>query len=153
MIIEGKIFPYRKKFEKIMNVASEVLGEDFSRVSVSINFVSEQEIQKLNLKFRGVDKVTDVLSFPNLDKKADQKLSEFSKEIFDDTLFLGDVVICKSVAKSQAKEFGHDLRREICFLALHGVLHLLGYDHVEKQDEKIMQKTAEEILTRCGVTR
>lgn len=153
MIIEGKIFPYKKKIGKLFEVAQEVLKEDFSRVVVSVNFVSEDEIQTLNKKFREIDRVTDVLSFPNLNKSVGQSLSEFENEMFDGTLFLGDIVICKKQAKRQAKEFGHSQKREICFLALHGLLHLLGYDHIEKADERLMNKTAEEILSAFGVNR
>ena len=118
-----------------------------------VNFVSEKEIEALNKKFREVDRVTDVLSFPNLPKKADQKLAEFDAEKFDGTLFLGDIVICKAQAKRQARQFGHSAKREICFLALHGLLHLLGFDHIEKADEKLMNSTAQKILSAFGVER
>lgn len=153
MIVEGKLFPNKRKIEKLFAVAEQILGENFENASVSLNFVSEKEIKELNNKFRKIDKVTDVLSFPNLNKKYTQKLAEFDKEIVDGQLFLGDIVICKAQAKRQAKEFGHSYKREICFLALHGLLHLIGYDHIEKQDEKIMQGQAEKILNAFGVSR
>lgn len=153
MTIEGKIFPYKHKLTALFSLAEQVLGEDFSDVVVSVNFVSGGEIQKLNSEFRKIDKKTDVLSFPNLNKKTTQKLEEFQGEVFDGQLFLGDIVICKDVARTQAKEYGHSMKREICFLALHGLLHLLGYDHIESEDEKLMQKTAEEILNNFGVKR
>ena len=130
MVLEGKIFPYRRKIKKLFEVAGRVLCEDFAGVNVSVNFVSEEEIKKLNNEFRKIDKVTDVLSFPNLNKASNQKQ-----------------------AKRQAKEFGHSEKREICFLALHGLLHLLGYDHIEKADEKIMMETAEKILNAFGAKR
>ena len=155
MIIDGKISPYKRKITALFKVAEEVLKDDFEDVSVSLNFVSEKEICELNKKFRGLEKVTDVLSFPNLNKKVGEKLKNFEKERnFDDNLlFLGDIVICKSVAERQAKEYGHSTEREVCFLALHGLLHLLGYDHIEKDDEILMQGTADEILKKCGVNR
>ncbi len=153
MIIEGKTFGYKNKIKRLFEVAGRVLGEDFSCVNVSVNFVSEAEIQSLNKKFRDVDRVTDVLSFPNLEKKCDQRLANFEQEKLDGVLFLGDIVICKKKAKMQAKEFGHSQKREICFLALHGLLHLLGFDHIEKDDEKLMQDTAEKILSQFGVGR
>ena len=153
MIVEGKLFPFKKKIENLYEVAGEFLKEDFSKVCVSVNFVSEKEIKELNKKFRDIDKVTDVLSFPNLDKKPEQKLTEFESEVVDDCLLLGDIVICKKQAKRQAKEYGHSNKREVCFLALHGLLHLLGYDHIEKNDEKVMQSTAEKILQKYGATR
>ena len=153
MIIEGKIFPYKKKMQKLFEVAGQHLKEDFSNVCVSVNFVDEKEIQNLNNNFRKIDKVTDVLSFPNIEKSPEQKLSNFSDFVVDAQLFLGDIVICKSIAKNQAKEYGHSLKREVCFLALHSLLHLLGYDHIEKEDEIIMQKKTKEILESYGVLR
>lgn len=152
MIIDGKIFPYKNKISKLFNVAQEVLKEDFSKVNVSINFIDEEEIKSLNKKFRNVNRVTDVLSFPNLDKKPTQSLKEFDLDE-EGVLFLGDIVICKKVAYNQAKEYGHSKKREVCFLALHGLLHLLGYDHIEPEDEKLMMKTANSILNKFGVER
>lgn len=153
MIIEGKLGFYRKKIEKLYKTAEELLGEDFSDATVSVNFVKKAQIKALNAKFRDKDAVTDVLSFPNLNKAAKQKLTDFEAEKVDGQLFLGDIVICKKRAKQQAKEYGHGKNREICFLALHGFLHLLGYDHIEKADEKLMQKTAEKILAKLGANR
>ncbi|MDE6583265.1 MAG: rRNA maturation RNase YbeY [Clostridia bacterium] len=155
MLIEGKIGFYKRNIKGLFEVAGKVLNEDFSGVSVSLNFVDENEIQRLNKEFRDTDKCTDVLSFPNLNKSAKQSLKEFDKErnIDDNMLFLGDIVICKKVAYAQSKEYGHSKKREICFLALHGLLHLLGYDHIESEDEKIMQETAKKILSEFGVER
>ncbi len=153
MIVEGKIYPYKKIIKKLFEVAGTVLEEDFSHISVSVNFVTADEIEELNEKFRQIKKVTDVLSFPNLDKKPNQKLSDFESEGVDGDLFIGDVVICRDVARKQAEEYGHSEKREICFLALHGLLHLLGFDHIEPEDEKVMMSTAEKILQKFGVTR
>lgn len=155
MIVDGKIFPYKRKIEKIYETAGKILNEDFSKVNVSLNFVDGEEIAKLNKEFRNIDKQTDVLSFPNLDKQANQSLDLFDDErnIDDGMLFLGDIVICKKIAYAQAKEYGHSKRREVCFLALHGLLHLLGYDHIEKDDEKLMNETADKILKAVGVER
>lgn len=154
MIVDGKIFPYKKVIEKMFEIARQVLNENFKEVNLSINFVCEEKIKQLNKEFRNVDRVTDVLSFPNLNKNVDQTLKEFEQEKDEEgILFLGDIVICKKVAYKQAKEYGHSKKREICFLALHGLLHLLGYDHIEKKDEKLMTKTANSILEKFGVER
>ena len=154
MIVDGKIFPYKKVIEKMFEIAGQVLNENFKEVNLSINFVCEEKIKQLNKEFRNVDRVTDVLSFPNLNKNVDQTLKEFEQEKDEEgILFLGDIVICKKVAYKQAKEYGHSKKREICFLALHGLLHLLGYDHIEKKDEKLMTKTANSILEKFGVER
>lgn len=111
---------------------------------VDIKYLKEDEIKILNKKFRNIEKSTDVLSFPIMDFK-DDKVQNHN--------MLGDIVICKRIAKNQAKNFGHNLTREICFLALHGFLHLLGYDHIEKGDEKKMVDKAESILKKFKVQR
>lgn len=153
MTLDGKMFPYKKQIFSLFDLAGKTLKENFSNVNLSVNFVSEKEIKKLNEKFRKVEKETDVLSFPNLQKSCDQSLADFAGEIVDGQLFLGDIVICKKIAKRQAKQYGHSVKREICFLALHGLLHLLGFDHIEKSDEKRMQSMAERILKDFGVSR
>ena len=155
MLVEGKVFPYKRKFEKLFETAGRILGEDFSKVNVSVNFVSEGEIKDLNNKFRQIDKVTDVLSFPNLEKSYFQKLTEFDGErnTDDGILFLGDIVICKKVAKKQAKDYRHGAKREICFLALHGLLHLLGFDHIKEEEERLMKAASEDTLQAFGVSR
>ena len=153
MKIEGKIGLFKHKIKKLFNIAEKVLKEDFSKVYVSLNFVSDEEIQRLNKEFRNVDKVTDVLSFPNLNKTPKEKLEKFKKSYdFDEgLLFLGDIVISKNVAKAQAGEYEHSLTREVCFLALHGFLHLLGFDHVKEEDEKVMNKIQDKILSEVNL--
>ena len=153
MKIEGKIGLYKHKIKKIFSVAEKVLKEDFSNVCVSLNFVSDEEIHRLNKEFRNVDKVTDVLSFPNLNKTPNEKLKKFKKSYdFDEgLLFLGDIVISKNMAKAQAKEYEHSITREVCFLALHGFLHLLGFDHIKEEDERIMNKIQDKILSEVNL--
>ena len=153
MKIEGKIGLFKRKIKKVFNIAEKVLKEDFSKVYVSLNFVSDEEIQRLNKEFRNVDKVTDVLSFPNLNKTPKEKLEKFKKSYdFDEgLLFLGDIVISKNVAKAQAREYEHSLTREVCFLALHGFLHLLGFDHVKEEDERVMNKIQDKILSEVNL--
>ena len=153
MKIEGKIGLYKRTILKIIKVCENILKEDFKDVYVSINFVSDEEIQRLNREFRNIDKVTDVLSFPNLNKTPNEKLKKFRKLADFDTnlLFLGDIVISKKVAKKQAREYEHSLKREVCFLALHGFLHLLGFDHIKEEDEKIMTKLQNKILSEVSL--
>lgn len=153
MKIEGKIGLYKHKIKKIFSVAEKVLKEDFSNVCVSLNFVSDEEIHRLNKEFRNVDKVTDVLSFPNLNKTPNEKLKKFQKLADFDSklLFLGDIVISKNVAKAQAKVYEHSITREVCFLALHGFLHLLGFDHIKEEDERIMNKIQDKILSEVNL--
>lgn len=153
MKIEGKIGLYKRTILKIIKVCENLLKEDFKDVYVSINFVSDEEMQRLNREFRNIDKVTDVLSFPNLNKTPKEKLEKFKKSYdFDEgLLFLGDIVISKNVAKAQAREYEHSLTREVCFLALHGFLHLLGFDHVKEEDERVMNKIQDKILSEVNL--
>lgn len=117
---------------------------------VSLRFASEEEIREINKEYRGVDRKTDVLSFPLVDFN---NLEDVESELSQNNVMLGDIIICKQVAKDQAKEYGHSLTRELCFLALHGFLHLLGYDHIEKQDEIVMQSVAKKILEENNIKR
>lgn len=145
---------YKRLIRKVFQKAIEKTGNENVEIIVSVAFVKEERIKELNKISRNVDRVTDVLSFPMLDIHYPQKISEFSHEFMPDgSIYLGDVVICKKRAKQQAKEFGHSSKREICFLALHGFLHVLGYDHIEKDDEEVMQNMAKNILDDIGIKR
>lgn len=108
---------------------------------VSITFVDREEIQRLNKEFRNIDRQTDVLSFPLDD---DMNLP-------GEDIMLGDIVICMDVAKDQAREFGHSLRREIMYLTCHSTLHLLGYDHMEEDDKRKMRAREKEIMRNLRV--
>lgn len=145
---------YKKIIRKIYEKALEMTENNVEGIEVTVSFVDGQTIQKYNKQHRSVDRETDVLSFPMLNIHYSQKVKEFAEEIMPDgSLYLGDVVICKKVAKRQAKEYGHKTKREVGFLALHGLLHLLGYDHIEKDDEKAMMAKSEEILSACDIKR
>lgn len=143
--------PFLKR--KLFKLFFDALSDRLSRIDmegeyffeVSIKFTSEKEIKKLNKGFRNVDKVTDVLSFPTI--------NFYDEKIKCGYNMLGDVAICKKIAKEQARKYGHSLYREVCFLALHGFLHLLGYDHIEKIDEEEMTGKAKKILDKNKVKR
>ena len=148
---------FKSKIKKIYISALEVLGLDFKGFSVNLRFTDKTEIQSLNKSFRNIDKATDVLSFPNLDfvkaKGVDAKLLSKNISPDDGLVPLGDIAICKEIAVLQAKEYGHSFKREVCFLALHCFFHLLGFDHIEKQDEEEMMELANEILLKQKVGR
>ncbi len=116
---------------------------------VSISFVDNDYIQELNRNYRQKDQSTDVISF------AMQELGEGEVEVQSSEMpaILGDIVISVDKAKEQSEEFDHSFERELGFLALHGFLHLLGYDHMEKEDEKTMFSRQEEILHEYGLKR
>lgn len=119
--------------------------------------VDETEIRRLNRDFRGVDKVTDVLSFPSMENirgkvvKKDEHCEEYDADL--DSVFIGSVVICLSRAKEQAEEYGHSLVREQTYLLCHGLLHLMGYDHIDDEDKAEMRKLEEKIMSDIGVER
>ena len=121
---------------------------------VSVTIVDNETIREINKETRDIDRPTDVLSFPMLyfDENGDIVDSDFDMD--GDVIVLGDIVISAERAKEQAEEFGHSFRREIAFLTVHSMLHLLGYDHVDDPEgEKIMFRKQEEILDKLGIKR
>lgn len=122
---------------------------------VSISFVGNEEIRSLNMEYRGIDKATDVLSFPMLEFIEDEEEEEVddSAEYIDEELALGDIVISMEKTLEQSKEYGHSFNRELAFLLVHGMLHLLGYDHeVEASEGEIFEKQ-EKILKEMNLTK
>ncbi|MCQ4636315.1 rRNA maturation RNase YbeY [Anaerovorax odorimutans] len=124
-------------------VESEGIPSD--RVEVSLTFVSPEEIQELNSIYRGVDKVTDVLSFPQY-----EDLNQLPAE---GEIPLGDVVICTQQALLQADEFGHSNERELVYLFVHSICHLLGYDHMEEADKQEMRAKEEAVMSKISLER
>lgn len=149
-----------KNFSKVIKnlgqFASDFLGQP-EKLSVCVTFVNADEIHELNKTYREVDRATDVLSFPTIDNVGhgviDVSLYPYETDFKTGLLNIGDIFICLDVAKSQAEEYGHSLKREVAFLFLHGLLHLLGFDHIEPADEEEMSKTANEILSACSIER
>lgn len=123
-------------------------------VEISLSFVSLDEIHTLNREYRGVDRPTDVLSFPmfgsieELEAACALQNGEKGQEVP-----LGDVVICMDKIKEQAEEFGHSTERETVYLFTHSVLHLLGYDHETEEDKRVMRAREEEIMEELGISR
>ena len=116
---------------------------------LSITFVDNEAIRDINREYRGKDSATDVISF------AMEEMGEGEVEIIGAGMprVLGDLIISIDQTKLQAEEYGHSFERELGFLALHGFLHLLGYDHIEKQDEIVMFNRQKDILDRYGLSR
>ncbi|MDG0842569.1 rRNA maturation RNase YbeY [Staphylococcus equorum] len=133
------------QIEKLLTFAKEQEQID-NDAELSVTFVDKTEIQEINKMYRDKDKVTDVISFA---------LEEDEPEIIglDMPRVLGDIIICTDVAQEQADSYGHSFERELGFLALHGFLHLLGYDHIDEQDEKEMFGRQDQILNAYGLTR
>ena len=117
---------------------------DAGNAMFNVIIVDNNKIHELNKEYRNIDRETDVISFALEDDKT------FNLK---DIRVLGDIYISIDKARSQAKEYGHSLKRELCFLCVHGFLHLLGYDHMKKEDEEVMFKLQEEILDSYGIKR
>lgn len=129
--------------EPLLTYALEV--ENVDNLEFNVIIINNEEIHKINKEYRGIDRPTDVISFALEDYK-DIKYE-------NDCRVLGDIYISIDKVKEQAKEYGHSEKRELAFLAVHGLLHLLGYDHMEKEDEKVMFSRQELILDGYGITK
>lgn len=119
--------------------------ENLTNVTFNVIFVDSKTIRELNKNYRNIDRETDVISFALEDGEENINF-EFGR-------LLGDIYICTSKMKEQAKEYGHSEKREMGFLTIHGLLHLLGYDHMNKEEEKIMFDKQKEILDAYGLKR
>lgn len=131
---------------KINDIIVETLyyeGYD-DNYEVSLSFVDNEEIHELNREYRGVDRATDVLSFPLLTDEFDVEIEEES---------LGDIVISLERALEQSEEYDHSFEREVCFLVCHSMFHLLGYDHDTEENTKDMRKREEYVLNKLNITR
>ncbi len=146
-----------RDLESVIKTAFKVLGQPTKNIKYNLYVVSKAFIHDLNLSTRGVDKATDVLSYPTTNINAGEVLNldnyQFDIDPMDNSLLVGEIFICNEVAKAQAKKYNHSFRREFCFLFLHGVLHCLGYDHIEESDRKIMEEMQTKILNKCKITR
>ncbi len=121
-----------------------LLHERVNNAYFSIIFVDEEEIRRINREYRGIDKVTDVISFAFEDN---------NDLVYNSIRVLGDIYICIPRMIEQKEAYGHSIKREMSFLTVHGLLHLLGYDHMNKEDEKKMFDLQELILNEEGITR
>ena len=124
---------------------SALVKENLNNTSFNVIIVDNKFIHELNRTYRGIDRETDVITFALED--------EDSLVVPDDERILGDIYISIDKARSQAEEYGHSLLRELSFLAVHGFYHLLGYDHMTKEDEEVMFKKQEEVLEAYGIRR
>ncbi len=132
-------------YDYLDDVIKRVLKhEHVKNAYFGIIFVDLREIQRINREYRGIDRVTDVISFALEDKKDNIDMN---------MRILGDIYICIPKMIEQASNYGHSIKRELSFLTVHGLLHLLGYDHMNEEDEKVMFGLQELILNEAGITR
>ena len=137
----------------IKEVVSRVLEEEkvLPEVDVYITLTNNEEIHKINKEYREVDRPTDVLSFPMYERDEIAGL----KNDTDDEIekILGDIIVSIEKVREQAEEYGHSFERELAYLVTHGMLHLLGYDHMIEEEKAVMRKREEEILETLNITR
>lgn len=137
---------YRKIIRKAIN--ETVKAENFTdKAELSVTLTNNEEIRRLNKQYRNINKETDVLSFPTCEAGGKYEINPDNN-----AYILGDIVISLEKAEEQAEEYGHSIDRELAFLTVHSVLHLLGYDHeLSENDEEKMFKRQEEILQQAGL--
>lgn len=144
-----------RQLEKAISFAvqQETGGDNFE---VCLSLTDGEGIRKLNCEYRGIDKETDVLSFPLLERKPGQKGEFWDEQDIDpqtNEVMLGDIVLSVEAAHAQAEEYGHSFEREAVYLCVHSVLHLLGYDHIQPEDKLLMRRREEEIMDALGLGR
>ncbi len=141
-IVDNELY---KDYDYLYEVLDYTLEhEKVNNAIFSIIFVTDEEIHEMNKNYRQVDRVTDVISFA---------LEDNEDVVYDDIRMLGDIYICIDQMKRQAIDYGHSEKRELSFLAVHGLLHLLGYDHMTEEDEKVMFSLQELILNDKNIKR
>ena len=131
-----------KGLKGLLNYALDYLG--LKNVEFNVIIIDNERIHEMNKTYRGVDRETDVITFALEDHKDIE---------YEDVRLLGDIYISIEKAISQAVDYGHSLKREISFLTIHGLLHLLGYDHMNEKDEKVMFDLQDKILDSYGIKR
>ncbi|MEG1805444.1 MAG: rRNA maturation RNase YbeY [Clostridia bacterium] len=153
-----KIITEKCKYDKTIKSLAKVATKEMNlpkKSYIELDFVDKDEIKQINNDTRNVDKVTDVLSFPNLDGifQKEIKIEDFPFDVDPDTkmLNLGSIVMCVDKIYEQAEEYGTGEIREFSYLLTHGILHILGYDHMEENDKVIMRAKEEEILRKLNV--
>ena len=144
--------------EEYENVIEKVLSQCFkeekledSKLCVTVTLTTPKTIQEINKQYRNIDRATDVLSFPMFEKdELDKKIQEND---FENEDILGDIVVSVEKVNEQAIEYGHSFERELSYMIVHGFYHLMGYDHIEEDDKKIMREKEENILDKLSISR
>jgi len=137
------------EYENLLNKVLQTcfIEEELENKNLYVNIVltNPENIRKINKEYRNIDKETDVLSFPMFEKEELSNIKKCAEDI------LGDIVISIQRVKEQATEFGHSFERELAYMAVHGFYHLMGYDHIEESDKKIMRQKEENILQKLNI--
>lgn len=143
-VLEEEITLAEEEKALVARACETALKSEGAAGDITVLVSTPERIRTLNRDFRSVDKVTDVLTFPAAEGESLPGPADG---------YLGDIMICYERAREQAEEFGHPLSRELAFLAVHGTLHILGYDHMQPEEEAVMRQRQREILEEMGETR
>ena len=142
---------YKKVIEKVLSQCFKEEKLENSKLCITVTLTTPETIQEINKRYRNIDRATDVLSFPMFEKdELDKKIQEND---FENEDILGDIVVSVEKVKEQAIEYGHSFERELSYMIVHGFYHLMGYDHIEEEDKKIMRKKEEYILEKLNISR
>ena len=137
--------------QKVLNKCFEEEGLLDSKLIMTITFTTPEEIRKINKKYRKIDRTTDVLSFPMFEKEELKEKIKNEDFLYEDVL--GDIIISIDKVREQAEEYGHSFERELSYMLVHGFYHLMGYDHIEEEDKKLMRPKEDKILNELKITR
>lgn len=143
-VLEEEVTLREEERSLVERACETALKSEGASGDITVLISTPERIRTLNRDFRNVDAVTDVLTFP---------AAEGDSVLGPADGYLGDIMICYARAEEQAAEFGHPLSRELAFLAVHGTLHILGYDHMQPEEESVMRQRQREILEEMGETR
>lgn len=142
---------YEEVITKVLEKCYEIEGLKNSKLDITITLTNPENIHQINKEYRNIDRATDVLSFPMFEKEElDKKIANNEFEHED---VLGDIIISIEKVEEQAKEYGHSFERELSYMVVHGFYHLMGYDHIEEADKKIMRPKEEKVLTELKIER
>ncbi len=156
---EKRAKKYLNNIQDVLNRASDFLNLNDYDLEVNVLFTTKSQIKSLNKNIREVNEVTDVLSFPNLNIGSESLIKCLnSNNVLNanpqtGNIILGDIALCVPKCLSQAKQYGTTPIREICYLALHGFLHLIGYDHINEDDKKLMRAKEDAIINSLDVNK
>ncbi len=142
---------YEQIVKKVLMQCFKEEGIEESKLGITVTLTTPSNIQKINKEYRGIDKATDVLSFPMFEK--DELVQKIQKKDFILEDILGDIIICIKRVEEQAEEYEHSFERELSYMLVHGFYHLMGYDHIKEEDKKEMRPKEEKILTELKISR
>lgn len=142
---------YENTISKVLDKCFEIEKLPKDKLLVSITLTNPENIKNINNQYRNINKPTDVLSFPMFEKNEINEM--INNQSFEYSDILGDMIISIEQVENQAREYGHSFERELSYMVVHSFYHLMGYDHIQEEDKKIMRPKEEFVLNELGITR